>query len=109
MWLSDIARVVQYIEGKQDVLITCEDITERIEAQNEKERSLKQLAETEKLVTLGQFTAAVTHEINNPLDIILTKLFHVEKCCIENSKHLNLKASYFFILVDGCQVVDPFW
>ena len=56
-----------------------EDITKRIEIQNEKERLLKKLGETEKMVTLGQFVATIAHEINNPLDIVINKLYLIEK------------------------------
>ncbi|MBN2010186.1 PAS domain S-box protein [candidate division KSB1 bacterium] len=53
-------------------LIVCEDISQLKQTQRENELLSLKRAETDKLVTLGQFTAAITHEINNPLDVILS-------------------------------------
>ncbi len=73
IWVKESARLIRDDAGKSLILIVCDDITDKRKAQNEREKLLKQLAEREKLAILGQFTAAVTHEINNPLDIIVTK------------------------------------
>lgn len=74
IWVKESVRLIKNDEGKSMVLIVCEDITDRIKTQNERELLMKQLAEREKLATLGQWSAVLTHEINNPLDIILTKV-----------------------------------
>lgn len=79
LWVRETARIVQNKDGNNVFLIVCEDITDRIQTQHEKEKLQRQLAEAEKLVTLGQFTAAISHEINNPLDIILNELYPLQK------------------------------
>ncbi len=48
---------------RYNVALVMEDITERIELE-------EQLQHSEKLAMMGQFTAGVAHEINNPLSII---------------------------------------
>lgn len=74
IWVKESVRRISDYDGKSFILIVCEDTTDRIQTQLEKEKLLKELAEREKLATLGQFTSAITHEINNPLDIIMTEV-----------------------------------
>lgn len=47
-----------------------EDITERKQAEYEKEQLTQQLHQTEKVAALGRFTANVAHEIRNPLTVV---------------------------------------
>jgi len=63
------------------------DITERVKEQREKERLQRQLSEAEKMATLGQFTSSIAHELNNNLDILLTKLFFLQKSFPEGDQH----------------------
>ena len=59
------------------------DITDNKKAEKEKEFLEKQLHEAEKLAQLGQFTSSISHELNNSLDILLTKLFLLQRCLPE--------------------------
>ncbi|MDZ7400781.1 MAG: PAS domain S-box protein [candidate division KSB1 bacterium] len=74
LWVKETARLVQDDQNRPMILIVCEDITEKINYQIEQQKLIKQLNEREKLAVLGQFTAAIAHEINNPLDIIMTQI-----------------------------------
>jgi len=74
IWVKETTRVIESVEGETLVLIVCEDISEHLKSQIEKDKLLKQMVEREKLATLGQLTTAITHEINNPLDIIITEI-----------------------------------
>lgn len=60
------------ISGFQVIL---RDVTEQIKASEERDRLMLKLARTEKMVTLGQLSISIAHEINNPLDIITSKLY----------------------------------
>ena len=79
IWVKETARIIQNTDGSTVFLIVCEDITDKIHARNEKEKLQRELGEAEKLITLGQFTAAISHEINNPLDIILNEIYPLQK------------------------------
>jgi len=92
IWVRETARIIENTDGNMVFLIVCEDITDRIYAQQEKEKLQRQLSEAEKLVTLGQFTAAITHEINNPLDIIMNELYPLQRNsgrCPEALAHIS--------------------
>jgi len=47
--------------------------------EQERELALAQLLQSEKLATIGKIVAGVAHEINNPLMVMSTSLFHLEK------------------------------
>lgn len=52
-------------------MLLCDDQTEVLRAQEERESLRSRLAETEKLVALGRMVAGIAHEINNPLTGVL--------------------------------------
>jgi len=52
----------------------------------EKEQYLKKIQNAEKLARLGYFSSAISHELNNPLNIIQTKLFFLKKNLLEIQK-----------------------
>lgn len=60
------ARRTEY-EGKPAIVGILRDVTER-------RRMEKHLIQQEKLMAVGRFTAGIAHEINNPLDILLSKI-----------------------------------
>ena len=66
-------------EGPLESIHVMRDVTEYWKIQKEKEGLQKQLGEAEKLATMGQFTSSIAHELNNSLDILMTKLFLLEK------------------------------
>ena len=74
-----------------------------------KEILQKQLAEAEKLATLGQLTSAIAHDLNNNLDIILTKLFLLQKRLSEDNQnqdcwdHLVMMKRQLFRLTNFAQ------
>ncbi|MBN2010559.1 PAS domain S-box protein [candidate division KSB1 bacterium] len=74
-----VSRMIQHPDGSDVVLMDCDDITELVRVQNEKNNLQMQYAHAEKLVTIGQFTAAIAHEINNDLDSLTNVTYLLEK------------------------------
>ncbi len=79
-------RTIELVEAYKELE---NEIYERKLAEREREKLLKQLSETEKMVILGQLTAAITHEINNPLDIIMTEIDAMEDTNDQNPELLD--------------------
>ncbi len=50
---------------------------------SDREKYLKKMEDAEKLARLGYFSSAISHELNNPLNIIQTKLFLLKRCLSE--------------------------
>lgn len=60
------------LQGKWHAVGIVRDITERMSAQEELQKSKDMLIRSEKLASLGALSAGVAHEIKNPLNIIST-------------------------------------
>jgi PAS domain S-box-containing protein len=63
-----------------------EDISERKQAELEKEQLLEQLHHTEKVAALGRFTSNVAHEIRNPLTVVGGFARRLQKLVADNTK-----------------------
>ena len=59
-------------DGRRFVLETNHDITKRKEAEMELQRAQADLAHMARVTTLGEFTASIAHEVNQPLAAIVT-------------------------------------
>lgn len=53
------------------IVFTAADISERIKAEQQRNLMTERLMQSEKLTALGQLASGITHEINNPLGVIL--------------------------------------
>jgi PAS domain S-box-containing protein len=72
-WVSDHG--VPRYDAQQNFLGfmgSCVDVTEKKEAETEAQRSREELAHVSRVSTLGELTASLAHELNQPLTAILT-------------------------------------
>ena len=82
----------EHKEQVSDSIYIFRDVTEYWKMMKEKEKLQKQLVEAEKMATMGQFTSSIAHELNNSLDILLTKLYLLQKSLPDqNSESLQVK------------------
>jgi len=64
------SRVIEY-QGEDVIVSTVTDLTERRAAEVEIERQRTMLHQAEKLSALGELLAGISHELNNPLTVLL--------------------------------------
>ena len=62
------------MKGKDVILATIRDITARKQADKEQKKLQVQLLHAQKLESIGQLTAGITHEINTPVQFITTNI-----------------------------------
>lgn len=69
-WCSLSARLIDY-QGERVVVTSVFDLTERRAAEAELARQREALHQSEKLGALGELLAGVSHELNNPLSVLV--------------------------------------
>ncbi|HKF65367.1 MAG TPA: PAS domain S-box protein [Vicinamibacterales bacterium] len=71
VYVRETARAIRRTGREPVVLVVCEDITERKRAEDALQRAQAELAHVTRLTTLGQLTASIAHEVNQPLAAIV--------------------------------------
>jgi PAS domain S-box-containing protein len=71
LWVRETARVM-LIKERPVALIVCEDITERKRVSEALREIQRDLAHANRLATMGQLTASITHEVNQPISATIT-------------------------------------
>jgi PAS domain S-box-containing protein len=66
---------------KKRLVISLHDVTELKGRQEEKERSIREMAHVSKLADIGRLAAGVAHELNNPLMIIQGFAENIDLMC----------------------------
>ncbi len=69
-WASMSSRLITY-QGEDVVVETLFDLTDRRAAEAELSRQREMLHQSEKLSALGELLAGVSHELNNPLSVLV--------------------------------------
>ncbi|HEV7407460.1 MAG TPA: PAS domain S-box protein [Bradyrhizobium sp.] len=77
LWVRENAKAVRSGAKQPIVLVACEDVTERKRAAEELHEAQTELAHAIRLTTLGEMTASIAHEVNQPLAAVVT---HAEAC-----------------------------
>jgi C4-dicarboxylate-specific signal transduction histidine kinase len=71
LWVRETARVM-VIKDRPVALIVCEDITERKRVSEALREVQMELAHANRLATIGQLTASIAHEVNQPIAAAVT-------------------------------------
>lgn len=72
---------------------SCIDITQRKQAEEELRELQRQLMQNEKMASIGQLSAGIAHEINNPMGFIYSNLGTLEKYVTKFDRYIsNLEA-----------------
>jgi PAS domain S-box-containing protein len=66
LWVREMARVM-LIKDRPVALIVCEDITERKRVSEALREIEMELAHANRVATMGQLTASIAHEVNQPI------------------------------------------
>jgi PAS domain S-box-containing protein len=66
LWVREMARVM-LIRDRPVALIVCEDITERKRVSETLREAQMELAHANRVATMGQLTASIAHEVNQPI------------------------------------------
>ncbi|MCP5153127.1 MAG: PAS domain S-box protein [Ectothiorhodospiraceae bacterium] len=69
-WAAISARLVEY-QGEEVIVSSTFDLTERMQVEAEMARSREALHQSEKMSALGELLASVSHELNNPLSVLV--------------------------------------
>jgi PAS domain S-box-containing protein len=69
LWISVIGTRTEY-QGRPAILVSIRDITEQKKVEGAKQRLEEQLQLSSRLAAIGELSAGVAHEINNPLAAI---------------------------------------
>jgi PAS domain S-box-containing protein len=71
LWVRETAKAVPRANGPI-VLIACEDITEQKRAEEALRQSQADLAHVSRVTTMGELTASLAHEVNQPISGTIT-------------------------------------
>ena len=71
LWVRETARAM-FVKNRPVVLVACEDITEGKRAEEALREMQTQLAHANRVATIGQLTATIAHEVNQPIGATVT-------------------------------------
>lgn len=71
LWVRETARAV-LLKNNPVILVVCEDISERKQAEEELQKTQTELAHIARVTTMGELTSSIAHEVNQPLAAIVT-------------------------------------
>ena len=71
LWVRETAKAVARVNGPI-LLVACEDITEKKHAEEALQNAQVELAHITRVMTMGELTASIAHEINQPLAAVVT-------------------------------------
>lgn len=89
------------------IMETNNDITERIQAQHALHRTQAELAHVNRVMTLGELTASIAHEVNQPLTGVVTNASACLQLLAHNPPDLGeLRSAMDSIISDGMRASE---
>jgi PAS domain S-box-containing protein len=87
VWAEIVSKVVQFESGGEKFLFsTVEDVTAKIQRDEELKMERQKTIQAAKMASLGELSAGVAHEINNPLAIITMSLLSLDRSTDQSPK-----------------------
>ena len=100
------SRRIDY-RGDEVIVSSIFDLTERKASEEELERQREMLHQSEKLSALGELLAGVSHELNNPLSVLLGQAMMLQETATEPAT--NVRAEKIGNAADRCaRIVKSF-
>jgi len=69
-YLHSVAHATRDQDGQLEYIAVVQDVTERRQSEEALEKSRSELAQMSKLTTMGEMTASIAHEVNQPLTAV---------------------------------------
>jgi two-component system, cell cycle sensor histidine kinase and response regulator CckA len=88
IWVKENVRVVEDVDGERVILVVCDDISGRKQAEDEKYTLQEQLTQAQKLESIGRLAGGVAHDFNNMLTVILG---HVDLALFDSAENDSLR------------------
>ena len=76
----EVVLTYKEIDGQDFQMALIRDISQRLQAEKEKEQLKANLISASRLSSLGEMAGGIAHEINNPLAIIASSMDIIEQC-----------------------------
>lgn len=94
VWVDDRTTMQRDSQGNithyQGIIL---DITEKVKSDQERQRLENSLYQSDKMASIGQLSAGVAHEVNNPMGFIFSNLKTMTEYVLELKQHFNEQSS----------------
>jgi PAS domain S-box-containing protein len=106
LWVRETAKAVARVNGPV-ILIACEDITEQKHAEEALRQAQADLAHVNRVTTMGELTASLAHEVNQPIAAAVTNANTCLRWLAAGTPNLEeARAAAMRIVKDGTRAAE---
>jgi PAS domain S-box-containing protein len=106
LWVRETAKAVARVNGPV-ILIACEDITEQKRAEEALRQAQADLAHVNRVTTMGELTASLAHEVNQPIAAAVTNANTCLRWLAAGTPNLEeARAAAMRIVKDGTRAAE---